>query len=80
MQDEKLLTVPETAAALRCHENTVRRWLLTGQMAGKKAGRKWLVPEASIDAFMRDSQPKIDTLNVNLTDFEITAGHSLKAD
>jgi excisionase family DNA binding protein len=57
MEKEILLTVGETAITLRVHTNTVYRWLHEGQLAGKKAGRKWLVPQPAIDAFMRDSQP-----------------------
>jgi excisionase family DNA binding protein len=59
MEKETLLTVGETAITLRVHTNTVRRWLNEGQLQGKKAGRKWLVPQVAIDAFTQRAQPVI---------------------
>jgi excisionase family DNA binding protein len=46
------LTVPEAAARLRCHDNTVRKLIGApgGIRAAKVAGR-WLIHEDDLDAY-----------------------------
>lgn len=46
---EKMLTVRETAELLHLHEKTVLRYLNSGQIAGKKIGKHWLIRESEIE-------------------------------
>ena len=38
MSDEKLYTVKDVAAALRVHQETIRRWLRDGKLKGVTMG------------------------------------------
>jgi excisionase family DNA binding protein len=53
---EELWTVEETAARLKVRQRTVKRWLLSGQLPGLKAGRKWHVTPSAIEAFLQASR------------------------
>lgn len=45
------LTVKETSAALRCHENTVRRLIAAGLLDARRPGRRLiLITRASVEA------------------------------
>lgn len=52
---EELFTVEETAERLKVRQRTVKRWLLSGQLRGLKAGRKWRVKPSAIEQFLQDS-------------------------
>jgi len=57
MSSPKLLTVPEVADRLRCHQETVRKMLRRGELTGIKMpsanrGGTWKVGESSLDRFM----------------------------
>ena len=43
-----MLTVKETAKALKYHQNHVRRLLQAGTMKGSKIGNYWFVTQAEI--------------------------------
>ena len=43
MTDRLALRVEEAAAALGCDSETVRRWLVSGRLPGRKVGGIWLV-------------------------------------
>ena len=50
-----MLTVPEVAARTRATEDTVRRWLRTGKLRGRKLGGDRLgyrVKESDLEAFI----------------------------
>jgi excisionase family DNA binding protein len=53
---EELFTVEETAERLKVRQRTVKRWLLSGQLHGLKAGRKWRVKPSAIEAFLQASK------------------------
>jgi excisionase family DNA binding protein len=55
---EELFTVVEVAERLKVPQRTVKRWLLSGQLRGVKAGRKWRVKPSAIEQFL---QASIDT-------------------
>lgn len=42
---ERFLTTEQVATALQVHNNTVRRWLRTGELQGRKFGRIWRISE-----------------------------------
>jgi len=48
----ELLTVPEAAAALRCHKASVFRLLAAGDLTRVKVGARTLVPRSSLDEFL----------------------------
>jgi len=53
---EELFTVLEVAEQLKVRQRTVKRWLLSGQLRGLKAGRKWRVKPSAIEAFLQHSK------------------------
>ena len=53
---EELFTVLEVAERLKVRQRTVERWLLSGQLHGLKAGRKWRVKPSAIEAFLQASR------------------------
>lgn len=52
---EELFTVVEVAERLKVPQRTVKRWLLSGQLRGLKAGRKWRVKPSAIEQFLQSS-------------------------
>jgi excisionase family DNA binding protein len=53
---EELFTVVEVAERLKVPQRTVKRWLVSGQLRGLKAGRKWRVTPSAIEQFLRESK------------------------
>jgi excisionase family DNA binding protein len=56
MVTEELLTVREVAERLKVHEETVRRWLGTGNLKGYRPGGKktgWRIPDSELDRFVK---------------------------
>ncbi len=53
-QDEQWLTVVQIASRLQVHEETVRRWLRTGQLKGRnfKGKSGYRVRSDDLEAFM----------------------------
>jgi excisionase family DNA binding protein len=53
-KDDLLLTVPEVAATLRLHPDTVRRWLRAGQLPALNLGgrRGYRVRQSELDRFL----------------------------
>lgn len=45
---ERFLTAEQVAQALQVHLNTVRHWLRTGQISGRKIGRVWRISESEL--------------------------------
>lgn len=45
---ERYLTVEQAAEVLQVHPDTVRQWLRGSQLAGRKIGRIWRIPESEI--------------------------------
>lgn len=43
-----MLTAPEAAAAMRCHEKTVRRMIRAGRLPAVMVAGRWLVDEADL--------------------------------
>jgi excisionase family DNA binding protein len=52
---EELFTVVEVAERLKVRQRTVKHWLLSGQLCGVKAGRKWRVRPSAIEQFLQAS-------------------------
>jgi excisionase family DNA binding protein len=52
---EELFTVLEVAERPKVPQRTIKRWLLSGQLHGLKAGRKWRVRPSAIEQFLQVS-------------------------
>jgi excisionase family DNA binding protein len=52
MLNRKALRVREVAAMFGVHEETIRRALTRGELAGAKLGVVWLIPVDAIDAWL----------------------------
>jgi len=52
---EELFTVQQVAERLQVRQRTVKRWLLSDQLRGLKAGRKWRVTPSAIETFLQAS-------------------------
>jgi excisionase family DNA binding protein len=55
-QEDKMLTVPEVAKALRVTELTVRRWLWSGRLKARQASKRgvWRIAQSDLDTFLLD--------------------------
>jgi len=63
-KDDSLMTVPEVAATLRLHPDTVRRWLRAGQLPAVNLGgrRGYRIRRSELDRFLTSlSTPSRDT-------------------
>jgi len=49
---EAYMTTKEASEALGISTETVRQWLKTGKLKGKKIGRKWWVERESVQAIL----------------------------
>lgn len=49
---DKLLTPEEAAEKLGVMPETIREWLRSGKIKGRKAGRLWRIPEADLERFL----------------------------
>ncbi len=56
MDQERWLTVEETAVRLSVHEQTVRRWLRSGQITGTSINRRagWRISESELNRFLSE--------------------------
>lgn len=45
---EQLHTVEQTAELLQLHPDTIRLWLRSGRLQGRKLGRVWRVPDQEL--------------------------------
>lgn len=59
MLDEQWYTVEQIAQLIQVHEQTVRKWLRSGELPGRSFGGKtgWRVRESDLRAFL-DTNPK----------------------
>lgn len=46
------MKIPEVAALLRCNPRSVYEWLRLGKLPAGRAGNRWLITQADIDAFL----------------------------
>jgi excisionase family DNA binding protein len=53
MRVSEVLTVPEAAAYLRVHEQTVYELLREGRLRGVKVGRSWRIHRTTLEAFIK---------------------------
>jgi excisionase family DNA binding protein len=57
---EELYTILEVTDWLKLPQHTVKRWLVSGQLRGLKAGRKWCMKPSAIEQFLQASKDMRD--------------------
>lgn len=60
-EDETLMTVKEAAAFLKVSDDSIRRWLKTGRLQGKRLGGVtvgWRISVGAIRAFLATDETK----------------------
>lgn len=55
---ERYLTVEQAAEVLQVHPDTVRQWLRGSQLAGRKIGRIWRIPESGLANLLQPADMK----------------------
>ena len=55
MKSREIMTVPEVAEYLRCHESSIYRMLKNKQLPAFKVGADWRFNRSQIDQWMLDS-------------------------
>ena len=59
IMEERILTIDQIAAKLGFHRNTVRKWILDGELvASQIGGREYRIRESDLDDFMTRKQIK----------------------
>jgi excisionase family DNA binding protein len=53
---ERIYTTEEIAAYLRCEVRTVCNFIADGRLSASRVGRRWLVSERSLNAFLIEAQ------------------------
>ncbi len=53
---EKYYSTEDVAEILGFKEKTVREWLRTGKLKGKKIGRLWRVKESDLEDFINNTE------------------------
>lgn len=53
---EKYYSTEDVAEILGFKEKTVREWLRTGKLKGKKVGRLWRVKESDLEEFVNNTE------------------------
>ena len=53
---EKYYSTEDVAEILGFKEKTVREWLRTGKLKGKKVGRLWRVKECDLEEFINNAE------------------------
>jgi excisionase family DNA binding protein len=58
---DTFFTIEETATRCRVSVFTVRRWVNANKLQAKKVGRRWLVPESALNAYLGADKPQIES-------------------
>jgi len=53
---EKYYSTEDVAEILGFKEKTVREWLRTGKLKGKKVGRVWRIKESDLEEFINNTE------------------------
>jgi excisionase family DNA binding protein len=54
------VTTGQAAALLGCHEDTVRRWCVSGSIRANRSGGRWLVRRAELERVLGVPLPAND--------------------
>lgn len=55
-EKERLIKVKEAAKRLKLSDDTIRKWLRSGQLKGVKVSRVWRVYEEDVEAIEREGR------------------------
>ncbi len=58
MIKERFWTIDEIARLLGFHRNTVRKWIVDGELVASQIGREYRIRESDLDDFMERKQIK----------------------
>ena len=56
MTAERIYTLDQVAEILGFHRNTVRRWIVSGELAASELGGRYRIRQSDLDEFMRRKQ------------------------
>lgn len=56
--DLRLYTVDDLAEKLDAHINTVREWIHSGKIQGKKLGKRWYVTEEALRCYFLETDER----------------------
>ncbi len=59
MSDDPVLTAHETAELLGVHYQTVRRYILAGELKAAQHGRRWFIRRSWVDEFLAPVTPDV---------------------
>ena len=65
-EEKELLTVDDVAAKLGVSPRSVRRWFRQGKLRGIRAGKRWLVSPASLEAFLHGGNERQLIINIDI--------------
>ena len=58
MMEERIFTLDQVAEKLGFHRNTVRKWIIDGELVASQIRREYRIRESDLDDFMRRKQIK----------------------
>ena len=58
MPTERYYTIDQIANLLGFHRNTVKKWILNGELAASKLGKEYRIRQADLEDFMLRKQIK----------------------
>ena len=61
MDTQEWLTLDEASAILKMHPVTVRRYLRTGDLVGRKLGKEWRIGRSDLEMFLRGVRAPAET-------------------
>ena len=56
MANDRILTLEQAAELLQVHYETVRRWMVKGEIPGRKIGRGWRIVESDLKRWISEGQ------------------------
>lgn len=63
---QKLLTIFDVADVLSVHPQTVRGWIKSGLIEGRKTGKEWRILESDLQKFIDQNHPRDSAKDIDL--------------
>ena len=60
MPDTELLTIEEFCRKVKVSRRTVYRWIASGKLNAKRAGRLWRISASDLEAFLQEPEEKAE--------------------
>ncbi len=58
MPDERIYSLDEAAGWLGVHRNTLRKWILSGELVASRPGKEYRIRQSDLDELLRRKQIK----------------------